>query len=214
MTYYEYISPNIYIKKWGWPQKVGMTFFEKTQIYPTLGRVVWPPGWGHASENPRLPAKLKEILCCEVEETRSPPWFWGIKLEISESFNNSSIPRPKRKWCSLNCTSGYLYVAAFGGTAVLNPWKSRVGRWFISFLWPGLFFRECIIANICQCQWIFLMKPRLFRLGTFWSYCRWIHLLSIPMVNLPVYWLQMIEMNMRPTSSVFHNECSMRFWNI
>ena len=62
--------------------------------------------------------------------------------------------------------------------------------------------------NICQCQWIFLMKPRLFRLGTFWyiwPHCRWIHLLSIPMVNSPVYWLQMIEMNMRPTSCVFHH---------
>ena len=80
MTYYKQYIPQISIKSGGWlyiwviPKdkrfRPIILWPLSSVTYPTLGRGVWPPGWGHASENPRLPAKLKEILCCEVEETR------------------------------------------------------------------------------------------------------------------------------------------------
>ena len=139
-------------------------------------------------------------------------------LKVSTNSSNYSSSHKNMMLMKRNCTSGYMYVAAFGGSAVL---KLSVGmlvfvRILGDIVWGlGAYFSGASRSfqgvyhcqNICQCQWIFLMKPRMFRLGTFWPYCRWIHLhiLSILMVNSPVYWLQMIEMNMRPTSCVFHH---------
>lgn len=108
-------------------------------------------------------------------------------LKVSTNSSNYSSSHKNMMLMKRNCTSGYMYVAAFGGSAVL---KLSVGmlvfvRILGDFVWGlGAYFSGASRSfqgvyhcqNICQCQWIFLMKPRMFRLGTFWPYCRWIHL--------------------------------------
>ena len=122
-----------------------------------------------------------------------------------------------------NCTSGYLYVAAFGGTAVLNPWKSRVGRWFISFLWPGLFFRgEPFVSGSVSLPKYMSMSmdfPDEATVVSTWYIL--IHLTSLQMNSFIIHSygeltciLTANDWNEHEAYIMCVSSCSMRFWNI
>ena len=202
-----------------------MAFVECNLPHPWEGGLTTRMGACLGESAPSSEAE-RDTLQWSGRNTEIPPWFLGTNsqnLIFTPTWGRCPIRLIFFRWVGRNGDfSKFQKIQIFlvpkendahwKGNRSSQPLKIK-GWKMIHFLFVAgpifqgraVRFRECIIAKICQCQWIFLMKPRLFRLGTFWPYCRWIHLLSILMVNSPVYWLQMIDMNMRPTSCVFHH---------